>query len=365
LRAIGGRRIFRRGCSIPPTYHILTPRSQPELLSIVIPIYNEQAALPELQRRLCASVETLACAVEIITVNDGSRDCSLRILADWAQSDRRVKVIGLARNFGHQAAVTAGLDVARGGAVVIMDADLQDPPELIGKLLQRYAEGYDVVYAQRQSRLGESVTKRLCAWTFYRLMRMFVHRDLPADVGDFRLLSRACLEALNSMRETHRFLRGMMAWTGFPQTAVLFDRPARCAGRTNYSFPKMLQFAWTAAVSFSPAPLRVSMFAGFVLAMLGISDGAYAVVRKLLGHPLVPGWASLMAAMCVIGGGILLSIGVLGEYIGRIFEEVKGRPLYFVSYRANLDANVATMARSSERHRDTLARQLPERVGRR
>jgi glycosyltransferase involved in cell wall biosynthesis len=222
--------------------------------------------------------------------------------------------------------------------VVIMDADLQDPPELIHTMLHEYEKGYDVVYAQRRSRAGEGPIKRLCAWGFYRMMRWLVHSDLPVDVGDFRLLSRACLDALRSMRETHRFLRGMVAWTGFAQTAVLFDRAPRCAGRTSYSPRKMLQFAWTAAVSFSPAPLRVSLAAGVLLALLGISDGVYAVVGKVLGHPLVPGWASIMAALCLIGGGILLSIGILGEYIGRIFEEVKGRPLYFVSYRANLDA---------------------------
>jgi dolichol-phosphate mannosyltransferase len=345
-----------------PTYHILSPRSLPELLSIVIPIYNEQDVLPELRRRLTACAEALACEVEIILVNDGSRDRSLEFLAKWAQADERAKVLGLARNFGHQAAVTAGLDAARGGAVVIMDADLQDPPELIGEMLQRYEQGYDVVYAQRRSRCGEGPFKRACAWGFYRLMRWFVHPDLPADVGDFRLLSRACLDALSSMRETHRFLRGMVAWTGFAQTAVPFDRPARCAGRTNYSLRKMLQFAWTAAVSFSPAPLRVSMLAGIVLALLGFSDGVYAVVRKLLGHPLVPGWTSLMAALCVIGGGILLSIGILGEYIGRIFEEVKGRPLYFVSYRANVEVSLGAIGKEPGLKSSVFTRARSERV---
>lgn len=305
----------------------------------MIPVFNEEAALPVLRERLTSWLQSIECNAEVILVNDGSRDRSLELLAQWAREDDRFRVLGLARNFGHQAAVTAGLDAAHGNAVVIMDADLQDPPEVVGEMLKEYQKGYDVVYARRRSRQGETPSKRLFAWLFYRLMRTFVHPDLPADVGDFRLLSRPCLDALNSMRETHRFLRGMVAWSGFPQIAVLFDRPPRCAGTTSYSLGKMLRFAWTGAISFSPAPLRISMFAGILLAIVGFVEGIYAIVQKLMGHPMVPGWASLMVAMCVIGGAILLSIGILGEYIGRIFEEVKGRPLYLVSYRANLEAS--------------------------
>ncbi len=312
---------------------LLIPRSPPRSLSLIFPIYNEEDVLPLLRRRLTGWLEQVGVPTELIVVNDGSSDNSLELIISWANDDRRIRIVGLARNFGHQAAVTAGLDAARGDAVVIMDADLQDPPEVIAQMLQEYAKGYDVVNAKRRSRSGEGRFKRLSAWCFYRLMKLFIHKDLPADTGDFRLISRPCLDALRSMRETHRFLRGMVAWVGFAQTAVQFDRPARCAGKTKYSLLKMLRFAWTAAVSFSPAPLRISLVIGFLLALFGLADGAYAVARSFLGHYNVPGWTSVMATMCLIGGGTMLGIGILGEYIGRIFEEVKGRPLYVVSYQ--------------------------------
>ena len=190
-----------------------------------------------------------------------------------------------------------------------------------------------MVLAVRRRREGEGALKRLSAWAFYRAMRRFVHPDLPIDAGDFRLVSRRCLDALATMRETHRFLRGMVAWVGFPQTAVPFDRPARAAGETKYPPLRMLKFAWTAAVSFSPAPLRISFVAGAALAVFGLIDGLYAVARSVLGYYNVPGWTSVMAALCLIGGGILLSLGILGEYVGRIFEQGQGRPLYVVSAR--------------------------------
>jgi len=280
-------------------------------------------------------MDRLPCQAEAVIVNDGSSDGTLDALLDWCESDPRIRVINLARNFGHQAALTAGLDAAGGDAIVIMDADLQDPPQVIFDMLREYQKGYDVVYAQRIHRRGETRFKCATAWAFYRLSRLFIHADLPRDTGDFRLLSRECLDALNSMRETHRFIRGMVAWVGFPQIAVQFERPPRVAGQSKYSIGKMIRFGLTAAISFSPAPLRMSLVAGTLLAMLGIADGVYAVVAKLLGHRLVEGWTSIMAALCLIGGSILLSIGVLGEYIGRIFEEVKGRPLYVVSRRIN------------------------------
>ena len=313
------------------TAHLLIARPQPRPLSVVVPIYNEQEVLPEFRKRLSGFLDALDCPSEIVLVNDGSRDGSIHLLAAWAAADPRVRVLCLARNFGHQAALTAGIDAASGEAVVLMDADLQDPPELIGPLLAEYRRGYDVVLAVRRNREGEGAMKRLTAWAFYRAMRRFVHRDLPADAGDFRLVSRPCLDALRAMRETHRFLRGMVAWVGFPQTSVPFDRPARAAGETKYPPLKMIQFAWTAAVSFSPAPLRVSLFAGAALALFGLLDGAYAVARSALGYYNVPGWTSVMAALCLIGGGILLSLGILGEYVGRIFEQGQGRPLYVVS----------------------------------
>jgi len=318
-------------------YHPLTPRPDPRLLSLVVPVYNEAAVLPLLRRELTEFIATLPVPVEVVLVNDGSGDPSLQLMMDWAADDDRVRVVGLARNFGHQVAVTAGLDVARGDAVVIMDADLQDPPQVVFGMLREYRRGYDVVYGQRANRAGESLFKRASAWAFYRLMQRFVHEALPIDAGDFRLISRPCLDAVRSMRETHRFLRGMVAWVGFPQTAVRFERPPRAAGNTKYPLRRMLHFAWTAALSFSPAPLRVSFAFAVLVSMVGAGEAAYAVVRKLLGLHVEPGWTSLLIVVCLIGAGILLSIGVLGEYVARIFEEVKGRPLYVVSVSSNLD----------------------------
>jgi glycosyltransferase involved in cell wall biosynthesis len=331
------------------TYHLLQSRAAPKLLSLVIPVYNEHEMVDLLRRGITDLVEQLPCPAEIILVNDGSSDETLALLMEWAQADKRAKVIGLARNFGHQAAVTAGLDAAVGDAIVIMDADLQDPPDVVLKMVEKYREGYEVVYGQRIDRAGESLMKRLTAWGFYRFMRTLIHKDLPADTGDFRLVSRAVLEVLNEMRETHRFLRGMVAWVGFSQTAVQFKRPPRAAGTTKYPLRKMIKFAWTAACSFSTAPLRISLFFGVIVAMFGLATGAWAIFTKLFGQT-EPGWTSLMAVTCLVGGAILFSIGVLGEYIGRIFEQAKGRPLYIVSTRANFgqafDGTISRSARS-------------------
>jgi polyisoprenyl-phosphate glycosyltransferase len=315
----------------PQTRHLLRPRGYPDLLSIVIPVYNEEESLPFLQERLTRLVNRLPCAAEIVLVNDGSSDGSVQMLAQWAEADGRVRLFNLARNFGHQMAATAGLDRASGQAVVLMDADLQDPPEVILDMLEEYRRGYDVIYGRRTSRAGETLFKRFSAWLFYRTIRLLVHADLPADVGDFRLVSRACLDAVCSMRETHRFLRGMIAWVGFPQTAVSYARNRRVAGKSTYSLRKMLWLAWTAAVSFSPTPLRLSFVLGFLIAAIGMLQAANAVIRSILGLYVVPGWSSLIVVTCLIGGSILVSIGVLGEYIGRIFEAGKERPLYIIA----------------------------------
>lgn len=318
------------------TYHQLNRRDEPGLLSIVIPIYNEQDALPILRERLTQFMDDLECGVELIAVNDGSSDYSIDLLAAWAAQDHRVKVLSLARNFGHQAAATAGLDKALGDAIVLMDADLQDPPEIILEMIAKYRGGYDVVYGQRLSRHGDTAFKRATAWAFYRLMRKLVYPDLPADTGDFRLISRRCLDALNAMRETHRFLRGMVAWVGFPQTAVQYERHARVAGSTKYPLSKMLRLAWTAAVSFSPVPLRLSFLLGVIIFLIGLTQGIHAVYDKIFGLYTVPGWTSLMVVLCLVGGAVLVSIGVLGEYVGRIFEEIKSRPLYIVAQTMNI-----------------------------
>jgi dolichol-phosphate mannosyltransferase len=324
------------------TFHILTPRDLPRTLSIVIPLYNEEDVLPLLIERLRSLMADLPCPVEIILVNDGSSDRTIAILHEVSREDTRFKVLGLARNFGHQLAATAGLDAARGDAVVLMDADLQDPPKLVGEMIVEYRKGYDVVYALRVKREGDTVFKRFSAWLFYRMMRALVYKDLPADVGDYRLISRRCLDALSSMRETHRFLRGMVSWVGFPQTAVPFVRAHRAAGQTKYPLSKMLRFAWTAAVSFSPLPLRLSLIVGGSLFVIGFLYTLYAIGRLLLGYYLVPGWTSVIILNCLTGGTILLGIGVLGEYVARIFEEIKARPLYIVSDTLNMGDTLAS-----------------------
>jgi dolichol-phosphate mannosyltransferase len=309
----------------------LAERPYPEKLSIVIPVFNEAACLPLLRARLEQLALQLRCEAEFLVVNDGSSDCSVDLLCEWAEEDRRLTVLNLARNFGHQSAATAGLDYATGDAVVIMDADLQDPPEVIHRMLDEYQRGYDVVYGRRLVRHGETRFKRYSAWLFYRLMRAAIHPDLPSDVGDFRLISRRCLDAVAAMRETHRFLRGMVAWVGFPQTSVTYNRESRAAGSTKYSLIRMLRLAWTAAISFSTLPLRVSFLLGLLLAAVGMTQAVNAIVRQALGLYVVPGWTSLMVVTCLIGGANLICLGVIGEYLGRVFDESKRRPLYIIA----------------------------------
>jgi dolichol-phosphate mannosyltransferase len=314
----------------------LRPRDNPALLSLVIPCFNEEPVIPTLRARLGQVQATLGVPLELVLVDDGSADRTLELLLDWAAADPAVKVVGFSRNFGHQLAVTAGLDHATGDAVVIMDADLQDPPEVVVEMLARYREGYDVVYGQRDTRAGESAFKRLTAWLFYRLMRAFVMKDLPPDTGDFRLVSRPCLDALNRMRETHRFLRGMVTWVGFPQTAVKYARAGRAAGETKYPFRKMLRFAITAALSFSPAPLRLSFLLATLLLLGGLGYGAWA-----LWSPGAPGGSAvsaLIVLVCLVGAALFFVLGIQGEYLARLLEEAKGRPLYLVATRANCEA---------------------------
>jgi len=320
--------------------HLLRPRERPARLSLVIPLYNEEEVIGALRDSVNSFARTLSSEVELVLVNDGSSDETLALLAEWAASDPRVTVLHLSRNFGHQIAATAGLDYAAGDAVVLMDADLQDPLSAIHEMIDRYCDGYDVVYGQRQSRAGESAYKRFAAWMFYRIMRNLVYRDLPPDVGDFRLISRQCLDAVKQMRETHRFLRGMVAWVGFPQVAVAYHRAARVAGSTKYPLRKMLAFSWIAATSFSTLPLRVSMIMGAIVGMLGIEEGIRAILAYSLGWYTVPGWTSLTVLVALIGSALLMSIGILGEYVAKLYEQSKGRPLYIVArtFGAGLDA---------------------------
>jgi polyisoprenyl-phosphate glycosyltransferase len=317
-------------------FHLLQPRPYPSLLSLVVPMYNEEAVVPLLRSALERFLNEVSSDVEIILVNDGSSDSTLEQIACWAEQDLRVKVIHLSRNFGHQIACTAGLDFASGEAVVVIDADLQDPLEVVHEMIRRYCEGYDVVYGERRARDGETWFKRFTAWLFYRLMRSFVHKDLPVDAGDFRLISRGCLDGLRQMRETHRFLRGMVAWVGYAQIGVPYERSPRVAGKTKYPLAKMFSFAWTAATSFSTLPLRASTMLGLVVTIFGLEEAVRAVLAHIFHWYSVPGWTSLMVATCVIGGTLLISIGILGEYIGKLYEQSKDRPLYLVARTLNL-----------------------------
>jgi len=313
------------------TRHLLRPRVRPARLSLVIPMYNEESVVPLLREALEHFARELTSELELVLVNDGSSDQTLSYLAEWAAADARVRVLHLSRNFGHQIATTAGLDDATGDAVVIIDADLQDPLGVIPSMIDRYCEGYDVVYGQRESRAGESMYKRFTAWAFYRIMRTMVYHQLPVDVGDFRLISRACLDAVKEMRETHRFLRGMVAWAGFPQIGVTYRRQPRIAGSTKYPLRKMLAFSWVAATSFSTLPLRFSMILAALAAAVGIEEGIRALLAYFLHWYTVPGWTSLTVIVSLIGSAMLMSIGILGEYVAKIYEQSKGRPLYIVA----------------------------------
>lgn len=306
------------------------PRPSPALISLVFPVYNEAEVLPHLRAAVEVWRPAFPYPVEIVLVDDGSRDASWALMRQWAEADPSVRAVALSRNFGHQLALTAGLAHARGDAVVVLDADLQDPLEVIPEMVARYCDGYDVVYGRRTGRPGEGPLKRGTAWLFYRLMRLLVDPNLPADTGDFRLVSRRCVDAIHAMPEGHRFLRGMFAWVGFHQTAVDYVRPPRAHGTTKFPLLKMLRFAGNAVLSFSPLPIRLIGVIGLGLAGLGFLYGAYVVARWYFVGDTVVGWPTIVVLLSVIGGMILLSLGVLGEYLSRIYEAVKQRPLYLV-----------------------------------
>jgi polyisoprenyl-phosphate glycosyltransferase len=320
------------------SFHLLEPRPYPARLSLVIPMYNEEAVVPLLRSALEQFMAEISAETEIILVNDGSCDSTLARIASWAAEDARVKVVHFSRNFGHQSACTAGLDFASGQAVVVLDADLQHPLRVIHEMIRRYCEGYDVAYAAGLLRQGETWFKRFSAWFFYRLMRSLVYNQLPADAGDFRLISRDCLDGLRQMRETHRFLRGMVAWVGYAQIAIPYERGSRVAGETKYPLRKMLSFAWTAATSFSILPLRISTIMGLMVTVFGLVEVVRAVLAHFLHWYTVTGWTSLIVTICVIGGSLLISIGILGEYVGKLYEQSKGRPLYLVARTLNFGA---------------------------
>ena len=301
-------------------------------ISIVIPIYNEQEGIPELYNRLRESVEKISSDYEMIFVNDGSKDNSLAELIRLSQQDSRVFYIQFSRNFGHQIAVTAGLDRCKGQSVVIIDGDLQDPPELIVDLYNKHKEGFDVVYAARRKRKGEGLFKKITAKLFYRIMKRITSIDIPMDTGDFRLMDQKVVAYLKQMPEQNKFLRGQIAWLGFRQTQVLFDRDERKHGQSGYPLSKMLRFALDGITSFSDKPLEMVSRLGFFVSLVSFFVILYALYSHYLLNQTITGWTSLIISSMFIGGIQLISIGVIGEYISRINKNVLNRPIYIIEH---------------------------------
>jgi dolichol-phosphate mannosyltransferase len=309
-----------------------TERSNNYFLSIIVPVYNEEQSIRHCVERLRASVEKLGCARhQLIFVNDGSNDNSLAILKAEKQKDPNIRIINLSRNFGHQIAVTAGLDVCQGDANIIIDADLQDPPEIFAQLIEKWQDGNDIVHARRRKRAGESQFKRLSAKLYYRLLKRISNVEIPVDVGDFRLMSKTAVLAFRQLRERHRYVRGLIAWLGYKQDFVDYDRDQRYAGETKYPLIKMLRFSLDGIASFSILPLRMASVCGVVCALAAACYTMYALYVKFILRQAVIGWTSLIIAVLFIGGIQLLCMGIIGEYIGILYEESKGRPLYLVN----------------------------------
>jgi len=298
--------------------------------SIVVPVYNEEESIAELVGRLRETMDKLDGPAEAVLVDDGSTDSSYQLMLDAHYRDPRFKVIQLSRNFGHQLAITAGMDNASGQAVVVMDADLQDPPHVILDMAAKWQEGYEVVYAVRQHRPGETRFKTATATTFYSVLRRLASIDQTVDVGDFRLVDRKALDAFLRMREHNRYVRGMFSWIGFRQAAVPYDREPRHAGTTKYPLRKMIKFAADAFVGFSTAPLRFALVGGFIIAMIAVGYGLVAIALKLAGLPYVPGYASLLVTIAFLSGVQLMVMGMVGQYVARVYDETRGRPLYLV-----------------------------------
>jgi polyisoprenyl-phosphate glycosyltransferase len=308
------------------------------ILSVVVPLYNEELVISQMYARLRSVLDDNKIDHEIVLVNDGSSDRTEELAKAICRHDEKVKLLSFSRNFGHQIAVTAGLDNSAGQAIVIIDADLQDPPEVIIDMLAKWRGGCEVVYGVRVKREGESLFKVLTAAAFYRLIRRLTRVDIPVDTGDFRLMDRKVVDQLLTMRERNRFVRGMVSWVGFRQEKVEYVREQRFAGETKYPLRKMLRFAVDGVLSFSDVPLKISSVFGFLCALLSFALIIYGLAVKLF-YPqfAIPGWASLFSVVLFLGGVQLMCIGILGEYLGRVYDEIKGRPLYVVSEKINFD----------------------------
>ena len=299
------------------------------MYSIVIPIFNENETIPELYRRLKAVIDTLDAPTEVILVDDGSRDNSFELLKEVHSKDSRFKVLRFSRNFGHQTAISAGLDAATGDAVILMDGDLQDPPEVLPQFIAKWREKYDVVYAIRKKR-KENIFKRAAYAGFYRLLRALSYLEIPLDSGDFCLMDKRVADTVRNMKERSRFVRGLRTWAGFRQTGLEYERDYRFAGEPKYTFSKLLRLAYDGLFSFSTVPLRLAVYSGFVFASVAFIGGLFIIYQKLFHGINVVGWASTIVVIIFFGGIILATLGIIGEYISRIYEEVKNRPLYVI-----------------------------------
>ena len=308
----------------------MNKKEQKKILSIVSPAYNEAENLGEFYSRVINATDNLNLEIEIIYINDGSQDSTIDIITKQRQIDNRITIIDLSRNFGKEIALTAGLDYSSGDAVIVIDADLQDPPELIPKLVEKWREGYDVVNAKRIKRKGESLLKKVMSYIYYRLLFYLSDINVPRDTGDFRLLNKNALDALLKLREKHRYMKGLFVWVGFKQKEIEYEREARFKGKTKWGFFSLFNLAFDGLTSFSIMPLRLASTIGFLSALIGFFYGAVIVFKTLFFHEPVAGFTSLVVLVTFFGGIQLLSIGIIGEYIGRIFNETKNRPLYIV-----------------------------------
>ena len=323
------------------------------VFSLVIPVWNEEAVIPVLYTRVVEVMESIGDPWEVIFVNDGSSDRSLELLIDIHERDLRVKLLNFSRNFGHQIAITAGFDYADGDAVIVMDADLQDPPEVLLRMIEKWREGYDVAYAVRTKREGETKFKLWTASIFYRLIRNIADVDIPLDAGDFRLMDRRVVLAMRRLREKSRFMRGLSSWVGFKQVAIEYERAPRFAGETKYPFRKMLRLANNAITSFSHVPLQLAMYTGFFFAGISGLGIVIAILLRLFGHDVLFGQATTLVSVLFLGGGQLIFLGIIGEYLGRIYDEVKNRPLYIVSDAYGFEPPALPIRRRSTRFEDT------------
>ncbi|MDQ0492738.1 glycosyltransferase family 2 protein [Paenibacillus brasilensis] len=309
-------------------------------ISLIVPMYNEEDNIDLFYNKISQVMNLNNYNYEIVCINDGSKDRTLEKLKLLAKNDHHVKVIELSRNFGKEIAMSAGLKYSKGDVVVPIDADLQDPPEVIPEMVKKWSEGYDVVYATRLKRDGETFLKKTTAHLFYRFMKKITRVDIPADTGDFRLMSRQVVDAINLLPEHHRFMKGLFSWVGFRQTSIEYNREPRYAGKTSFNYWKLWNFAIEGITSFSFAPLQVAMYLGFTISILSLLYAGFLIIRTLLGIETVPGYPSLMVAILFFGGVQLITLGIIGEYVGRIYNETKRRPLYIVKEEINFNDNL-------------------------